>query len=241
MTREENGGNMKILVELPEWQYKEIIGDKGISEGVMINTLCAIRWGKAIEQEPTKNDIEVDCVSREQALKELKESAEHHANDSREEALLRRDRDIIRALPSVKPREPQIFKWCTDCREYDQEKHCCHRWSKVIRDTVEEMKQEYIEREVLDKIRAEIETCLKALDEIEKSGLNIYLPNEMSGRRLTYQQCLEFIDKYKAEIKTVANVEEAEEHPINENIAKGFEEFTKMMFRQGQVERGEEE
>ena len=51
---------------------------------------------------------------------------------------------------------------------------------------------------VLDKIRAEILDCLKALDEIEKLGLNIYLPNEMSGRRLTYQQCLEFIDKYRA-------------------------------------------
>lgn len=49
------------------------------------------------------------------------------------------------------------------------------------------------------KIRAEITDCLKALDEIEKSGLNIYLPNEMSGRRLTYQQCLEFIDKHKAD------------------------------------------
>lgn len=61
------------------------------------------------------------------------------------------------------------------------------------------IKQKYIECEVLDKIRAEILDCLKALDEIEKSGLNIYLPNEMSGRRLTYQQCLEFIDKYKAE------------------------------------------
>jgi hypothetical protein len=51
----------------------------------------------------------------------------------------------------------------------------------------------------LDKIRAEILDCLKALDEIEKSGFNIYLPNEMSGRRLTYKQCLGFIDKYKAE------------------------------------------
>ena len=38
--------------------------------------------------------------------------------------------------------KPQIFKWCDTCREYDQEKHCCHRYSKVIRDTVEEMKQE---------------------------------------------------------------------------------------------------
>ena len=53
---------------------------------------------------------------------------------------------------------------------------------------------------VLDKIRAEIMDCLKALDDIEKSGLNIYLPNEMTGRRLTYQQCLEFIDKYEAKV-----------------------------------------
>lgn len=50
---------------------------------------------------------------------------------------------------------------------------------------------------VLDKIKAEIMDCLNALDEIEKTGLNIYLPNEISGRRLTYQQCLEIIDKYR--------------------------------------------
>lgn len=35
------------------------------------------------------------------------------------------------------------------------------------------------------------------------------------------------------------NPEEAEVHPINENVAKGFEEFTKMMFKQGQAEREE--
>lgn len=36
----------------------------------------------------------------------------------------------------------ESFQWCTDCKEYNQEKHCCHRYSKVIRRTVEEMKQE---------------------------------------------------------------------------------------------------
>jgi hypothetical protein len=50
--------------------------------------------------------------------------------------------------------EPTSYQWCTDCKEYDQEKHCCHRWSKVIRNTVEEMKQEPI----LDELRAEITT-----------------------------------------------------------------------------------
>lgn len=45
----------------------------------------------------------------------------------------------IRALPSAEP-ECQEFEWCHDCKEYDQEKHCCHRWTKVIRQTVEEVK-----------------------------------------------------------------------------------------------------
>jgi hypothetical protein len=38
--------------------------------------------------------------------------------------------------------ELQTFKWCTDCKEYDQEKHCCHRYSKVVKDTVAEIRQE---------------------------------------------------------------------------------------------------
>jgi hypothetical protein len=86
---------------------------------------------KKISEEERKEDIEIyqdqlealeiatkileqpisdDCVSRTQALKELKESAEHHANDSREEVLLRRDRDIIRALPPVAPIR-KVGKW----------------------------------------------------------------------------------------------------------------------------------
>lgn len=46
---------------------------------------------------------------------------------------------------AIKAIEKQIqteesFEWCTDCKEYDQDAHCCHRYSKVIRQTVEEMK-----------------------------------------------------------------------------------------------------
>ena len=43
---------------------------------------------------------------------------------------------MIKLLPSA---ESESFEWCTDCKEYDQESHCCHRWSKMIRKTVEEM------------------------------------------------------------------------------------------------------
>lgn len=45
---------------------------------------------------------------------------------------------IIHDLPSA---QPDIDEWCIDCKEYDQQKHCCPRWNRVIRETVEEMKQ----------------------------------------------------------------------------------------------------
>ena len=51
----------------------------------------------------------------------------------------------IMDLPSAQP-EREDFEWCTDCKEYDQTAHCCHRWTKVIRQTVEEIKAEQPER-----------------------------------------------------------------------------------------------
>ena len=32
-------------------------------------------------------------------------------------------------------------KWCTDCKEYDHEKHCCPRFNCVIKKAVEEVKE----------------------------------------------------------------------------------------------------
>lgn len=49
----------------------------------------------------------------------------------------RRIEKAIKALPSADQEE---FEWCHDCKEYDQERHCCHRFTKTIRDTVEEIK-----------------------------------------------------------------------------------------------------
>lgn len=104
-------------------------------------------------ERTTKNDLGVDCISRDSAIKaldydiknfEFKSGVSKHMDDIAKllNIIYETQVDNIKALPSVTPQEPQTFKWCTDCREYDQEKHCCHRWSKVIRDTVEEMKQE---------------------------------------------------------------------------------------------------
>ena len=31
-------------------------------------------------------------------------------------------------------------EWCDSCKEYDHNKHCCPRWNKVIKNTIEELK-----------------------------------------------------------------------------------------------------
>ena len=137
--------------------------------------------------EPTtKNDLGVDCISRADAIKAMQEKAKKLTNEDTINGLCGAVA-ILFDMPSVTPQEPQTFKWCTDCREYDQEKHCCHRWSKVIRATVEEMKQEYIERDVLDKIRAEIEK----LPYWNEAGI-------FSSVRMK-RMVLDIFDKYKAE------------------------------------------
>ena len=52
--------------------------------------------------------------------------------------------EIIENLPSA---EEESFEWCHDCKEYDQSAYCCHRWTKVIRNTVEEIRRAEKERE----------------------------------------------------------------------------------------------
>ena len=47
--------------------------------------------------------------------------------------------DIIKALPSA---QPEIDEWCTDCKEYDQEKHCCPRFNRVIRNALKDAQPE---------------------------------------------------------------------------------------------------
>lgn len=34
--------------------------------------------------------------------------------------------------------EYKLDEWCEDCKEYDHERHCCPRWNRVIRKTLEE-------------------------------------------------------------------------------------------------------
>ena len=88
----------------------------------------------ALEERP-----QGDLISRS-ALKETIELEEGIFWDSYSPNELVVRKKYIDDAPTVIP-DNDIFEWCTDCKEYDQEKHCCHRWSSKIREAVEEVKQ----------------------------------------------------------------------------------------------------
>ena len=84
-------------------------------------------WWNAEYKEPTtKNDLGVDKLLSD--CEKMSFDIEIF-NKPLKVVALDAVKNIVNELPSVIPQEPQSFKWCTDCKEYDQEKHCCHRWS----------------------------------------------------------------------------------------------------------------
>ena len=43
----------------------------------------------------------------------------------------------LKKLPSAQP-EYKLNEWCYDCKEYDQEHHCCPRFNRVIRTALQD-------------------------------------------------------------------------------------------------------
>lgn len=77
-----------------------------------------------------------DLISRQVAIGAL---GDIHPLDYNGQAILKK----IKALPSAE--EMAFNEWCTDCKEYDHENHCCPRFNRVIRETVEEVKEAHEE------------------------------------------------------------------------------------------------
>ena len=122
-----------------------------------------------LEQEPTtKNNLGVDCIDRAEVLKLMKDNWHTHNGDW----AMQESMDDIRALPSVTPQEPIE--------------------PMVEIDLYSVIKQKYIEREVLDKIRAEIEKAVWEDVVVSLDGTD-----EVRIPRLDPDDVFEIIDKYR--------------------------------------------
>ena len=92
------------------------------------------------EEEYNDCKMQVELIKQEGLLVESLNTALkiHVANGKPLEEELHREKE-------------QTFEWCHDCKEYDQEAHCCHRWSKVIRTTIADLKAE-MASEIIEQI-----------------------------------------------------------------------------------------
>lgn len=75
-----------------------------------------------------------DVIDRQAAI-ELIERMKPYHQDSDDIA------EMIANMPSV---QPNTDEWCTDCKEYDHDRHCCPRWNRVIRETLKDAQAEII-------------------------------------------------------------------------------------------------
>lgn len=74
-----------------------------------------------------------DLISRSKAVDRIRGTG--YADQIKENVIM-----ILMGLPSA---QPDLDEWCDTCREYDSEKHCCPRYNRVIREAVEEMREEH--------------------------------------------------------------------------------------------------
>ena len=85
-----------------------------------------------------------DLISRQAAIDALKNQMSDR-NDLYN-IPVRRSIVILEQLPST---QPDLNEWCTDCKEYDKEKHHCPRYNRVIREALKEAQPERYTKEEL--------------------------------------------------------------------------------------------
>lgn len=76
----------------------------------------------------------------------------------KDEQLLKLNKAITNQIKAVPSANPGADEWCEDCREYDKENHCCPRFNRVIRKTLDEAYahgETEAEARFLEKLRRE--------------------------------------------------------------------------------------
>ena len=77
-----------------------------------------------------------DLIDRQAAIVQL---SHNKTGDDDCDVVVQNDIETIKVLPSA---QPETDGFCDGCKEYDQDRHFCPRFDRVIKTTVEEMKAE---------------------------------------------------------------------------------------------------
>ena len=120
------------------WNYCPECGDPKTSKGKSINTLVKTletehRKLREMQSATDKNVGTNDTINRQQAIDAVTD--ELNMIDHVPQWVFDRLEKRLKQLPPAQT-EQHHDEWCTDCKEYDTDRHCCPRWNRVIRQTL---------------------------------------------------------------------------------------------------------
>ena len=98
-----------------EWELNQ----EGTTKDATSDLIEEIRCAMCRNQMKTDRGCDGNCRVDENLYKAIIQILEKH-------------------LPSAQP-EQHYDEWCTGCKEYDQKRHNCPRWNKVIRQTLKDI------------------------------------------------------------------------------------------------------
>lgn len=94
-----------------------------------------------------------DLIYRDDVIKELEEIGNLYEDEEITGLAKNRINALIPATPDTRlysdgfadgykqgQKDRKLDEWCTDCKEYDKERHNCPRYNRVIREALEEVK-----------------------------------------------------------------------------------------------------
>lgn len=76
-----------------------------------------------------------DLIERQDIIKELESWLKVEGYSEGELNIIKAVLYELQSLPSA---QPDLNEWCTDCKEYDKEKHHCPRFNRVIREALKD-------------------------------------------------------------------------------------------------------
>jgi hypothetical protein len=101
-------------------------------------------------------------MTREEKISQLNDIfAEINEDDNAVCYLTSEDNELIESAIEALSQEScyNPDEWCHDCSEYNQDKHCCPRFNKVIRNAVKEMKEPKMGHWIDDEFGSKCSWC----------------------------------------------------------------------------------
>ena len=83
-----------------------------------------------------------DLIERQKAIDAIMKAAQEIENDIHLSLTMAQGaRSMVVEIERLPSAQPDLDEWCTDCKEYDAEKHHCPGYNRVIREALKDAKQ----------------------------------------------------------------------------------------------------